>query len=197
MKKFAKGMLYTVIIILIIWTLLTFWAEAKGKSHKWKIGNPASLRKALIIYDPDPFYNLDEQVCRSFGAGLSENDIYVTIATVAAMNGSRDAAYDLYVFCANTYNWRPDWAVTGFIKQEVGLKDKPVVAITLGAGSTGASQKALERIIQKKEARLLDSRSFWLLKPNDESRIKEKNVKVAVDLVKKWGSEIGKQLTKK
>ena len=186
-------MLYTVIFILAVWTILTFWAAAKGNTQKWEVGNPAFLRKALIIYDPDPFYNLDEQVCRSFAEGLSENGIYVTIATVAAMNDGRDRDYDLYIFCANTYNWRPDWAVSGFIKKDVVLKDKPVVAITLGAGSTRASQRALEKIIREKEARLLDSRSFWLLKPNDESRSEENNIKVAVNMVYVWSQEISRQ----
>ena len=145
-------MLYTLLIVPGIWTLLTFWAEAKGESHQWEVGSPQSSRKALVIYDPDPFYNLDEQVSRSFAAGLSENDVYVTIATVAAIADKQNLDYDLYVFCANTYNWRPDWAVSGVIKKQVVIRNKPVVAITLGAGSTRASQKALERIINKKEA---------------------------------------------
>lgn len=193
MKKFIRAVKYILLFIAGLWILLTLWAETKGTSKRWETGNATSLRKALIIYDPDPFYNLDEQVCRSFGQSLAEHNISVTIATVAAMGDIPAANFDLYVFCANTYNWRPDWAISGFIKKQ-SLKDKAVVAITLGAGSTAASQRALQRIINKKEARLLASRSFWLLKPNDEARQKENNVAVAVDMVNMWAAEIAGRL---
>ena len=54
----------------------------------------------------------------------------VNVATVAAANGLKNQSLDLYVFCANTYNWRPDWPVSRFINKPHPLKGKPVVAIT-------------------------------------------------------------------
>lgn len=33
----------------------------------------------LIVYDPDPFYNLDEKLCRAFAKGLAKNDINVPL----------------------------------------------------------------------------------------------------------------------
>ena len=87
-----------------IWTLLTMWAESPGPSRSWKLGNPAAKKRALIVYDPDPFYNLDEQVSRSFGQALADNGMQVTVASVRAVGKSPEQLIDLYVFCANTYN---------------------------------------------------------------------------------------------
>lgn len=194
MKKILKITGIAGLAIGAVWGLLTIWAESVGPKRSWQLGSQTAKRRALIVYDPDPFYNLDEQVSRSFGEALAHEGMHVTIATVAAAHDVDNQKIDLYVFCANTYNWRPDWAVSDFIQKRVNLEGKSVVAITLGGGSTEASQKALETLIRAKKANLLESRSLWLLKPNDESRMKESNVAVAVSMAHSWGEKIAKRI---
>ncbi|MDX2045437.1 MAG: hypothetical protein SFU87_01540 [Chitinophagaceae bacterium] len=186
MKKFLRRALYVMLAVVVVWIILTIWAKAEGGTKQWSYGNNSAPQKILIVYDPDPFYNLDEQVCKAFGEPLAIKGVQVTVATVAAATKMESRRFNGYVFCANTYNWQPDWAVSRFIKNHQGLKDKPAIAITLGAGSTAASQKALEKLILKKEAHLAVSCSFWLLKPNDESKMNESNVKVATVMAKEW-----------
>ena len=177
-----------------IWTLLTVWAESAGPKRSWKLGNPAAKKRVIIVYDPDPFYNLDEQVSRSFGQALADNGMQVTVASVKAGGKSPEQSIDLYVFCANTYNWAPDWAVSDFIKQQVHLDGKSVVAITVGSGGTESAQEALKNLLLDRKANLLDSRSLWLMKPNDESRAKESNITVASQMAYAWGEGIAKQM---
>lgn len=194
MKKLLKITGIAALTIGAVWTFLTVWAERTGPKRSWQLGSPTAKKRALVVYDPDPFYNLDEQVSRSFGQALADQGIRVTIASVATAEIDTNQPIDLYVFCANTYNWRPDWAVRDFIHKQVNLDGKPAVAITLGGGSTEVSQKALETLLLDKKARLLDSRSLWLLRPNDESRMQESNVSVSVSMAYSWGEEIAKQL---
>jgi hypothetical protein len=42
---------------------------------------------------------------QSIGHVLADNDFNVTIATVAALQDTKETDYQLYAFCANTYNW--------------------------------------------------------------------------------------------
>lgn len=193
MKKLLTITGIAVLAIGGVWTLLTIWAERVGPKRSWTLGSQTAKKRVLIVYDPDPFYNLDEQVSRSFGQALADQGMRVTIATVAAATDIENQPIDLYVFCANTYNWRPDWAVNNFIEKQVTLEGKSVVAITLGSGSTGASQKALEKLILNRKANLLDSRPLWLLRPNDESRGTESNIAVTVSMAYSWGEEIAKR----
>lgn len=198
MRKLLKISSTTLVIILIIWGILTLWAEAEGPVRSLELGNSTSEQKALIVYDPDPIYNLDEQVCESFGKVLAQKGLRVRIATVAAFTGMapNDPSlldYDLYVFCANTYNWQPDWAVTSFIKN-APIEQKSVVAITLGSGSTQAAQRALEKLIAQKKGKLIGSRSFWLLRPNDETKLEGSNVAICLDKVAVWAPTIGDSL---
>lgn len=192
MKKLTKVLIGTLLTGATGWMLLIGWAERTGPKRSWELGNTASGKHALIVYDPDPFYNLDEQISRSYGQALADQGMHVRVATVKAAQEWKDQPIDLYVFCANTYNWRPDWAVTHFIEKQV-LEDKSVVAITLGSGSTEASKKALETLILKRKGNLLDSRSLWLLKPNDESRLQESNTNVSVSMAYAWGEQMAKR----
>lgn len=193
MKKLLTITGITALAIGAVWTALTVWAERTGPKRSWQLGSLTAKKRALIVYDPDPFYNLDEQVSRAFGQALANGGMRVTVASVAAASGADDQPIDLYVFCANTYNFRPDWAVSDFIQKQTNLADKSVVAITLGSGSTETSQKALETLIQDKRANLLDSRSLWLFKPNDESRMQESTIAIIVSMAYAWGEEIAKR----
>ena len=190
MTKPTQFILIAMLVILSIWIMLSLFVQMEGPYRKKEIGNKDARIKVLIVYDPDPFYNLDQQLCESFGKVLAANNFNVTIASVVATKELQIDLYSLYVICANTYNWDPDWAIIKFINKESSLLDKKVVALTLGAGSTKHSQKTLEKLIKHKKALLIDSKSFWLHKPNDETRLTESNVKVAQEKIEKWALEI-------
>lgn len=174
--------------MLIGWLAITVYVEQKGPSKQWSLGSSTG-KKALIVYDPDPFYNLDEQVCLSFGKALAEQNMNVTVVTVAATDSIKTNSYHVLVYCANTYNWRPDWSITSYIEERRALT-APIVAITLGAGSTATSQRKFEQIITNAGGKILESYSLWLWRPNDSQKMDEPNVDVAVAMAYNWGKQI-------
>lgn len=185
--------LIIIIGISFFWLILTLWVQYGGVQKVSFIGNKDASQKALIIYNPDPIYNLDEQVCNSFAEGLSKHGFLSKISTIQhAEIDTYD--YHLYVFCANTYNWAPDWPTTNYINNHTNLSKKNVVAITLGSGSTSRAKQLLEETIIAKNSNLLDSKTYWLMRPNDDNRLEEKNTEVASGMAKALGNSIGKQL---
>src|SRR5690349_4993152 len=114
-KRNLKYSAWTVAIILFGWFILTLYVERKGP-EKDAVFGAGDGKKALIIFDPDPFKNLDEQVCSSFAKALAENNIRARVVSVMSAKKLQSESFDLYIYCANTYNWRPDWAITGFIE---------------------------------------------------------------------------------
>lgn len=182
-------------LTLIIWMVLSVIVDKKGPEKTVIVGKHDAEDKAIIIYDPDPIYNLDEKVSRSFAEGLAKKGWVSKIVTVAAVNNVEEEPYDLYVFCANTYNWTPDKAIRDHIKNNGYLQGKKVVAITLGSGSTKRSQRMLENLIEEKQATLIDSRVFWLMKPNDESITGQRsNIKRAVEMANAFGKEVAQNI---
>ena len=188
--KWYKLAAMTIAIVLVGWLALTFWVEADGPKRSWTFGEGSSLgSEILIVYDPDPFYNLDEQLCRAFAKALSDSGFHGMVATVSAARELKNGNFKAYVLCANTYNWRPDWSITSFIKKDIIIKDKPVIALTVGSGSTEWSQANFEKIIRQQHGKLIDSKSFWLMRPNDESRTGESNSNVAQSVVYYWATQ--------
>lgn len=194
-KRMMMDILVVLGLTLIVWIVLTVIVGKKGPEKFAIVGAVSSDQKALIVYDPDPIYNLDEKVSKSFAEGLSEKGWGSKVVTVAAAKNFEKEFFDLYVFCANTYNWAPDKAIRDHIKNIDYLQGKHVVAITLGSGSTKRSQRLLEELIKQKEATLIDSRTFWLMKPNTESKTKRSNSKIAVEMANNFGREIAERIS--
>lgn len=181
------------IIILLLWLALTVFVQFKGTGDKKVFqGVESSYINALIIYNPDPIYNFDLQVCENFAKGLLENKIDATIITIKH-NPLKIRDYDLIVFCANTYNFAPDWGIQEVIKNQ-NLKNKYVANISLGAGATANSEKKLNNLVLEKGAILLGSHSFWLSKPNDLNIKDKNNIEIAKDHAKKWATDISNEL---
>jgi hypothetical protein len=184
----------TAAVLVVWWISLTLWVEREGPKKSWELGNKAATKKVLIVYDPDPFYNLDEQICRSFGEAFNGDKFHVVITSVKGASDFLHLPFSLYVFCANTYNWRPDRAISTFLTKSVDLNGKDVVAITVGAGSTEASQRAFEKLILQQNAHLLGSRSFWVLKPNNELKPEIPNAQNATLMASEWGKQLAFEL---
>ena len=177
-------------VIALLWLGLTLWVDMDGPARTWEVGEGGWTRSALIVYDPDPIYDLDRQLCQAFAEGLAQQGIRSTVATVAAAEEKELAPPDLFVLCANTYNWRPDRSIVHYVESAASLKGASVVALTLGSGSTEAAQRVFEEHIRAVGARIIASRTSWLMRPNDEARLEEDNVAVAIDMTRRWAAEL-------
>lgn len=189
MKKLIRILLLVIVAIGIIWGSLTLWVQQEGGAVYASFGNPEAERHGLIVFDPDPLYNLDEQVCEAFAKGLVESGAWQAEVVSVARAGALQPEGDLYVFCANTYNWAPDRAIRNFIQDQDNLSGKSVVALTLGSGSTARAQRLLEELLQEQGADVIESDTYWLMRPNDEERMEEGNVVVATDMARNLGKE--------
>lgn len=194
MRKWFIRLVITMAALSFIWMLFSFWANAKGKAAEWTIGDTKAAKHALIIFDPDPFFNFDEQVCKAFAKGLAKHGFSSRICTVAKADPLYTPTYDLYVFCANTYNWHPDAAISYYIQQQIVLQNQNTVAITLGGGYTERSQEMLERLLSYKNVKLLQSLQYWVWLTNDKHRTNERNAVVAISMAEAAGANVARGL---
>lgn len=190
MSRFLRITLRIVIGIALFWGILTFFVQGEGPAFSSDFGELDAEKNALILYDPDPFYDLDAQVCLGMSETISAEGWRVQVKSVKAARQASLTDYDLYIFCANTYNWAPDRALVQLIKDWPALAGENAMAITLGSGSTARSQRLLEETLQAREVNLMDSHSLWLMRPNDEERMEERNVDVAVSMAQDWAKEL-------
>ncbi len=179
------------------WAMLTILAQQERPAEIVFIGDAEpGGKEAVMIYNPDIFYNLDEQVCRAMAGGLAPYGWRSRLMGVRDARETDLSEFKLVVFCANTYNWAPDRPVSNFIRLADDLKGKQVVAITLGSGSTGRAQRLLESLLEAKGAMVMASEAMWLMKPNEPAGSQGSNVASARSKASLLGKEIAIRLEK-
>lgn len=175
------------VVVLLLWGGLTLWVERERTAPVEVLAAPSAAGRALVLYNPDPIYDLDRQVGTAFASALNDQGWEVTLASHGEISAGYDPGFDLYVFIANTYNWAPDWPTRRTIRKATWLAGRPVVAITLGSGSTSRSQRLLLASLQDRGAQVLASETNWLFRPNDASRVEISNVQVALEMAERLG----------
>ena len=190
LKPWIKISLRVLGTLLLVWGGLTLWVEQERPAPVEEFQANAAAGRALVLYNPDPIYDLDRQVAMAFASTLNGQGWEVSVAYPGGVGEGPDTGYELCVFIANTYNWAPDRPTLRYIRKAAWLEGKPVVAITLGSGSTTRSKRLLEAALREKGTRLLASETYWLLRPNDESRMEEPNVQVALEKTRRLALEV-------
>ncbi|MBE7172929.1 MAG: hypothetical protein INR73_20295 [Williamsia sp.] len=64
----------------------------------------------------------------------------------------------------------------------------------MGAGSTAHAKTVHEELITRSDGHLVDSRTFRWWKPNDQRRLHEPNIAVALEMVNHWSKQLGGNL---
>lgn len=195
LKIKRKSMIVVILfaILGVLWAVLTLIAQREREAAPVYIGREANSRKrALMIYNPDLFYNLDQKVCTAMAHGLAAQGWKCRVLTVADAKKVQDTSFALYVFCANTYNWAPDRPISRFIRDCSYLRGKATVAITLGSGSTQRSKHLMEQMLREKGVRIIASKTYWLMRPNEEGDTGTSNVALAEEKARNLGFAIGR-----
>ena len=165
----------------LIWLLLTLWAQQPRSATCVNFPGAEGAKEVLILFNPDPFYDLDRQIGTVIGQKIASEGWGAQLCSFNQFEGRRLRDYGGLVLIANTYNWAPDKPTRRFIAEHPGLKGFPVIPITLGSGSTKRSVRVLEEALKKAGADLLlEGTTYWLMKPNTEEETPLSNVEVAL-----------------
>jgi hypothetical protein len=189
-----RRLLFILLGIALLWGALTWYVERPGPYVSEDFGPTRTAWPVLIVFDPDPFYDLDHQVCTALAEALAEQGVEVQVRSVRAAEGMEDQFFALRIFVANTYNWAPDRAVARYINGHLDLEQARVVAITLGAGSTARAHRLHQEALRAKGASIIAERELWLLRPNDDARVDEPNVQVTTDIARALGAELARRI---
>ena len=98
------------------------------------------------------------------------------------------AGYTLIAVVSNTYFWTPDRPTRDYLRK-AHLEGTPAIGLMAGAGATGRAERMLGEALRGTGAPSVHTRSFWLLRPNDEGRMRESNRAVALDEAERFAFE--------
>ena len=149
--------------------------------------------KALVLFHPSRDARFSDDLAMAFAEGLKIAGFAVRRATLTRATPGDAEGYALIGVVTNTYYWAPDLPTLRYLDR-ARLQGVPAVGLVGGAGSTARSQRMLEEALRQAGAKVIETRSFWLWRPNDESRMKEPNREVALQLARQLGTRTGRSV---
>lgn len=146
--------------------------------------------RALVLFHPSRDAHFSNDLSMALSDGLKAAGFAVDLATLTRDTPGDPKGYALIGVVSNTYYWTPDLPTLRYLKR-AHLEGLSVVGLIGGAGSTARSQRILDEALRRTGAKVIGTRSFWLWRPNDETRMSEPNRDVALQLAKQFGLESG------
>ncbi|MFN0103919.1 MAG: hypothetical protein ACKV2U_17775 [Bryobacteraceae bacterium] len=147
--------------------------------------------KALVLFHPSRDARFSDDLSLAFAAGLIEAGFTVERATLTRRTPASPEGYRIVGVVSNTYYWTPDLPTLRYLKR-ARLHGVAVVGLAGGAGATGRSQRVLDEALRATGGKVIQTRSFWLWRPNDERHMNEPNREVALRRARQFGVESGR-----
>jgi hypothetical protein len=147
--------------------------------------------RALVLYHPSRDAHFSDDLSRALCDGLKEAGLSVDRATVTRLTPGEPRGYALIAVVSNTYYWTPDIPTLRYLRR-ARFETIPVIGLIGGAGATSRSQRMLDAALRRTGGQVLETRSFWILRPNDEARLHEPNRQVAMELARQFGATTGR-----
>ena len=145
-----------------------------------EVANPAgSAGHALVLYHPG-LSDLQRELTDAFTAGLVERDWQVSRTTTSAAAPADLAPYDLLALGVHTYWWAPDGPTRRYLARAGDLGGRPVAVLLSALGASGRAEARSADWVEDHGGRVLEVRSFFVLRPNDETDPRP-NREVALD----------------
>jgi hypothetical protein len=144
--------------------------------------------RALVLYHPSRDARFSDELSVSVANGFRRAGLAVERATLTGRTPRDPAGYTLIAVVSNTYFWTPDRPTRDYLRK-AHLEGTPAIGLMAGAGATGRAERMLREALRRTGARSVETRSFWLWRPNDEGRLRESNRAVALDEAERFAFE--------
>lgn len=151
--------------------------------------------KALVLYHPSRDAGFSDELALAVTDGFKDAGLAVDLETTTGKTLARPRNFAVIAVVSNTFWATPDWPTLRYLGR-ADLKGIPVIGLIGGAGSTDRSQRKLDEALRAAGANVLGTRHFWILRPNDEARMKEPNRRVAREMARRLGFETGQTVAK-
>jgi hypothetical protein len=186
-----KVLLVIVLVLGGAWAAISIIVQVEGAYVHEELGTGKGARgKALILYHPSRDAHFAEDLTLALAQGLSESGFAVSRATMTAKTPAHPEGYAIVAVVSNTYYSAPDKPTMHYLER-ARFDGMTAIGLIGGAGSTARAERLLDEALHHTNARVLGTRHFWIMRPNDEKRMAEPNRDVARDLARRFGAETG------
>jgi hypothetical protein len=191
----AKLLFEIFIVILVALAYITIRCQME-KSSEIEVLYKSSGPRVLIIYHPSYIDRFQQELTAAFAEGAAAHGVGVDRITAqkGILTPELLEQYKAIVIGTNTYYWMIDRPSTRALKSLHSLKHKTCYGLITGFGATENATSELNEYFKNLECEEQVVSSFWVMKPNDESRLDEDNKSVAIENARFLGKRLGTDL---
>ncbi|MFN0120555.1 MAG: hypothetical protein ACKV2V_08640 [Blastocatellia bacterium] len=175
-------------LILLAVVIVVSIVTQKEADYTRRTMGAAGNARALVLFHPSRDARFSDDIAVELAAGFNAAGYVVDLVTMTSETPAEPREYGLIGVVSNTYYWAPDLPTTRYLAR-AQFADIPAVGLMCGAGSTARARGILDEALRGAGARVLETRSFWLWRPNDEGRLSEPNREVARQMARRFGLE--------
>jgi hypothetical protein len=144
-----------------------------------------------VLFHPSRDAHFSDDLSSAVASGLIAAGFSVDRATLTRSTPGAPKRYALIAVVSDTYWWSPDIPTLRYLGR-ARFDGIHAIGLIGGAGSTARSQRILDKALRDTGATVIETRSFWLWRPNDKARMKEPNREVALSQAKQFGEASGR-----
>lgn len=180
-------MMGALILVILGLATITVLVQLEADYVLENLGGGGSGR-ALVLFHPSRDARFSDQISEALAEGFKDAGLTVDRTTLTRTTPGAPEGYAIIGIVSNTYYWAPDRPTRRYLDR-ANLSGLPSLAIIGGAGSTGRAERMLGQALRDAGATVLGTRSVWLWRPNDESRMDEPNRGLALEIARQLGRE--------
>jgi hypothetical protein len=194
-----KTLLWILLGLLVLGLLVlagvTIWVQREAP-HKRETLFEGKAQKALILYHPSRDAHFSDDLSMAVARGFHDSGLSVDRETITKATAAAPGDYAVIAVITNTFYGSPDRPTLRYLKR-ARFGKAPTIGLALGAGATDRAQVILNEKLQRAGTNILDVRSFWISRPNDENRLQEPNRTVAEEMARSWAKRVGMDILAK
>jgi hypothetical protein len=171
---------------------VTVYVEREAEPKRESVSRDGDAR-ALVIYHPSRDARFSDEISMAVAQGLKDAGFAVDRETTTSSTSAKPQGYTVIAVVANTFWFQPDRPTLRYLAR-ARLDGIKAIGLTCGAGSTDRSERLLSEALKKTGANLFETRSYWISRPNDETRIEAQNRAVAIEKARAFGLATGRNI---
>ena len=168
MRRRRTGVIVILAVVGVTLAVVQFAIEREAVGAV-DVANPdGRTGHALVLYHPG-LSDLQLALSDAFVARLVARDWRVTRTTTSASAPIDLDTFDLLALGVHTYWWAPDGPTRRYLARAGDLRGTPVVVLLSALGAADRAAKRSAELVTRHGGWLLEVRTFYVLRPNDES----------------------------
>jgi hypothetical protein len=188
-----RRIIVVIALILLVGGIgITFYVEHEAEPKRESLSGHGDAR-ALVLYHPSRDAGFSDEISLAVAQGLKDAGFAVDRETTTSSTSAKPQGYAVIAVVANTFWFQPDRPTLRYLAR-ARLEEVKAIGLICGAGSTDRSERLLSEALMKTGANLVETRSYWISRPNDETRIEAQNRAVAIEKARAFGLATGRNM---